>query len=433
MKKFHRVAAVAAAALVGLTGLAGFSSPASATGADCVTAAEAKYQHTFNGPAGTASIEITNGPLCAGQEQAFSLVSYTAPSAKFSVPQYVLESSTDKLTAPTGASKLTRSKLEFKVEVPECFTQVDFVFGDYIINPLTDKSDRYNDRKVGSQNGEGSRSKAVPGNPQSAWYNGGSGTCVAAPVVEALSDCDGNVTLKLINRSTSSAPFVITADNGFSKTETLAVRAEPVSVTVPAADAKNIRVTSRGTELFKGGWTKPEDCKTPEVGKPEGTVTSDCDGLTFTVKNPQNGAVVTATFTPNKGAAQTITAQPGDTKVVFFKGVEGLKVTVSNGLDVLNGEVAWTEPENCSTESSPSATPSQTPSETPSATPSETVSTSTSTSPVATTPVAGDDEDGSLPLTGSAAAGVAGGAFLLLVAGAVLFILARRRKVNFTA
>ena len=135
MKKFHRVAAIAAAALVGLSGLAGFSSPASATGAGRVTADQAKYKHTFNGPAGTASIEITNGPLCAGQEQTFSLVSYTTPSARFSVPQYVLESSTDKLTAPTGAGQLTRSKLEFKVEVPECFTQVDFVFGDVHARP----------------------------------------------------------------------------------------------------------------------------------------------------------------------------------------------------------------------------------------------------------------------------------------------------------
>lgn len=72
----------------------------------------------------------------------------------------------------------------------------------------------------------------------------------------------------------------------------------------------------------------------------------------------------------------------------------------------------------------------------PSATPSQSVpaSTSAGTSPVETTPVSGDGGgDGELPLTGSAAAGVAGGAFLLLVAGAVLYILARRRKVNFTA
>jgi LPXTG-motif cell wall-anchored protein len=424
MKKFHRAAALTAAALVGLTGLAGLSSPASATGADCVSAADAKYVHSFNGPAGTASVEITNGPLCEGQEQAFSLVSYTAPSAIFALPQYVLESSTDKFTAPTGAEKLTRSKLDFKVEVPECFTQVDFVFGDRIINPLESKDDLYNDRKVGSDKGEGSKSTPAKDQPKYAWYNGGSGTCVAEPAVEALSDCDGNVTLKLINRSTASAPFVITADNGFSKTETLAVRQEPVSVKVPAADAKNIKVTSRNKVIHEGGWTKPADCKAPEAGKPEGTVTSDCKGLTFTVKNPENGVPVTATFTPNKGEAKTVTVKPGTTEKVSFEGTQGLKVAVSGGLDVLNGEAVWTKPKDCGTPSTPVTTePEETPSET----------TSTSTSPVATTPAAGDGGDPELPLTGSAAAGVAGGAFLLLVAGAVLFILARRRKVNFTA
>jgi LPXTG-motif cell wall-anchored protein len=422
MKKFHRAAAATAAALVGLSGLAGFSSPASATEADCVKAVDAKYVHSFNGPAGTASVEITNGPLCAGEEQAFSLVSYTAPSAVFALPQYVLQSSTDKLTAPTGAAKLTRSKLDFAVEVPECFTQVDFVFGDRIINPLETKDDLYNDRKVGSDNGEGSRSTPAKDQPKHAWYNGGKGTCVAEPAVEALSDCDGDVTLKLINRSTSSAPFVITADNGFTKTETLKVRQEPVSVVIPAADAKNIKVTSRNVEIYRGGWTKPEDCKTPEAGKPEGTVTSDCDGLTFTVKNPANGVPVTAIFTPGKGEPKTVTVKPGSTEKVTFAGTEGLKVAVSGGLDVLNGEAVWTKPKDCDKPTTPVTTePEETPSET------------TPTSPVATTPAAGEGGDPELPLTGSAAAGVAGGAFLLLVAGAVLFILARRRKVNFTA
>ena len=102
----------------------------------------------------------------------------------------------------------------------------------------------------------------------------------------------------------------------------------------PAADAKNIRVTSRGTEIYQGGWTKPKDCcKTPEVGKPEATVVSDCDGLTFTVKNPKNGAVITATLTPNKGEAKTLTAQPGETKSVTFAGTEGLKVAVVGNID----------------------------------------------------------------------------------------------------
>ena len=40
---------------------------------------------------------------------------------------------------------------------------------------------------------------------------------------------------------------------------------------------------------------------------------------------------------------------------------------------------------------------------------------------------------GTLPVTGAAAGGIAGGAGLLLALGGVLFFMARRRKVKFTA
>ncbi|MEV0901690.1 LPXTG cell wall anchor domain-containing protein [Actinoplanes sp. NPDC049802] len=429
MRTTQRAAALAAGLLIGLTGLVTLGSPATA-GPDtpCTPVAEAKYRHTFDGPGGVASIELLNGPLCG--EQSFALVSYTAPSAKFATPQYVLDSSVKKFT-PAGEGELTVSKLDFKVEVPECFTQVDFVFGETIIDPLTDKSDRYNDRKVGSDRGEGARSVPVKGNPKHAWYNGGAGTCVAEPVVEALPDCTGNVQLTLINRSTFSQPFVITADGGFTKTETVKVRQEPVVVTVPAANAKNIVVKSRGSELYHGDWNKPEDCQVPEVGTPEATVASTCDALTFTVKNPENGADLEAVLTPNKGTAQTVTLQPGQTKTVVFRASEGLKVTVSGDLDVLNGEVAWEQPGDCDTPQPPAETtaPPVTEETTPPA------GEQTPSAPVTTTytSVADGGDDPALPLTGSAAASIAGGAFLLLVVGGVLFYLARRRKVDFTA
>ena len=43
------------------------------------------------------------------------------------------------------------------------------------------------------------------------------------------------------------------------------------------------------------------------------------------------------------------------------------------------------------------------------------------------------DGESGLPVTGAAAGGIAGGAAVLLAAGAVLFVMARRRKVKFTA
>ncbi|MBW6437856.1 LPXTG cell wall anchor domain-containing protein [Actinoplanes hulinensis] len=429
MRTTPRAVALAAGLLLGLTGLVALGSPATANPATpCTPVAEAKYQHTFDGPGGTATIELLNGPLCG--EQSLALVSYTAPSAKFATPQYVLDSSVKKF-GPAAKGELTVSKLDFKVEVPECFTQVDFVFGDRIIDPLTDDSDRYNDRKVGSDRGEGSRSVPVKGTPKQAWYNGGAGTCAAEPVVEALPDCAGNVQLTLINRSTFSQPFVITADGGFTKSETVKVRQEPVVVTVPAANAKNIVVKSRGNELYRGDWSKPGDCQVPEVGAPEASVASTCDALTFTVKNPENGAALEAVFTPSTGTPQTLALQPGQTKSVAFRASAGLKVTVSGDLDVLKGEVAWEKPGDCDTPQPPAETTAP-PAEEETTPPAE----QSPSAPVTTayTSVAdGGDDDGSLPLTGSAAASIAGGAFLLLVVGGVLFFLARRRKVDFTA
>ncbi|HWS38764.1 MAG TPA: LPXTG cell wall anchor domain-containing protein, partial [Actinoplanes sp.] len=249
--------------------------------------------------------------------------------------------------------------------------------------------------------------------------------------VEALSDCDGNVNLKLINRSTASEKFTITADGGFNKTQTLAVRAEPVTVTIPAANAKNIVVTSRGKELYRGEWTKPADCNVPA----EGAVATTCDGLSFVVKNPQDGTDVNVTFTPGNGEPRTVTAAPGETKTIAFPGSEGLVVTVTGDVPALNGEHKWTKPADCGGGEEPSTPAEPSPSVSTPAEPSPSVSTpaESPSASVSTTPVSGNDEDPELPLTGSAAAGIAGGAFLLLVAGAVLFILARRRKVNFTA
>ena len=57
-------------------------------------------------------------------------MSYTAPSAVFALPQYVYDSQTTSITSITST---TRS-LTFQVDVPNCYTQVDFVFGATVYN-----------------------------------------------------------------------------------------------------------------------------------------------------------------------------------------------------------------------------------------------------------------------------------------------------------
>lgn len=78
--------------------------------ASCVPATSATYRHTFDGPAGTATITAT-APLCDGERQAFTLVSYTAPSKSFGNPQFVYATHTASVTASTPSVTL-------RVDVP---------------------------------------------------------------------------------------------------------------------------------------------------------------------------------------------------------------------------------------------------------------------------------------------------------------------------
>ncbi|MBN1174201.1 MAG: Tad domain-containing protein, partial [Micromonosporaceae bacterium] len=129
-----------------------------------VTADEATYTHTFNPTdSGKATATITaDRPLIPGEEQAFSLVSYTAPASTFETPQYVYDYETKVIDSDTRT-------LTFEIDVPACYNQVDFVFGSEIVNPLTYIA--YGYKKVGEKAEPGSRSKGP-----AAWYNGGNKT-----------------------------------------------------------------------------------------------------------------------------------------------------------------------------------------------------------------------------------------------------------------
>jgi hypothetical protein len=84
--------------------------------------------------------------------------------------------------------------------------------------------------------------------------------------------------------------------------------------------------------------------------------------------------------------------------------------------------------------SSHSASPSASASASASASHSASPSASVSSSHTSGVGAAGDNgSSGGLPVTGAAAGGIAGGAAVLLAAGGVLFVMARRRKVKFTA
>ncbi|WP_406067084.1 LPXTG cell wall anchor domain-containing protein [Micromonospora sp. NBC_01638] len=135
----------------------------------------------------------------------------------------------------------------------------------------------------------------------------------------------------------------------------------------------------------------PTPTATSAPAEPVGTVESTCDKLTFTIENPADGETVTLTLTPNKGEAKTLTVKPGETGSVSFAATKGLTVTpAAEGLDDTT-PIAWEQPADC------------------------------------------DKDKPALPLTGAATGGIIAGAALLLAAGAALFVMARRRRVRFTA
>jgi hypothetical protein len=90
----------------------------------------------FDGPAGTATIKFADDlPLCEGQSQKFLLVSYYAPSVSATWPQYMFDTDVQAIDRD-------HNQIDLTVEVPACFTQVDLVFDEKLINPMVAGGER---------------------------------------------------------------------------------------------------------------------------------------------------------------------------------------------------------------------------------------------------------------------------------------------------
>ncbi|SCF32634.1 hypothetical protein GA0074695_5621 [Micromonospora viridifaciens] len=116
-----------------------------------------------------------------------------------------------------------------------------------------------------------------------------------------------------------------------------------------------------------------------------------CDKMTFIVENPAKGIPFTATLTTEKGVTKKLVSEPGKTSSVSFDAYKGLKVTVKYDVVDETETIDYTQPKDCG------------------------------------------GEGGGLPVTGPAAGAIAGGAAVLIAAGAVFFVMARRRRIRFTA
>ncbi|WP_229069448.1 hypothetical protein [Actinoplanes sp. DH11] len=133
-------------------------------------------------------------------------------------------------------------------------------------------------------------------------------------------------------------------------------------------------------------------------GEPQPIFEATCDTMTIGLDNPENGFPIDLKYETSKGEVRNVTINPGEAKSEKFSATEGFSVNLTISVTA-EGETF-----------------------------SETV-----TIPFEQAEDCEGGTGGGLPVTGAAAGGIAGGAAALLAVGAFLFVMARRRKVKFTA
>ncbi|MET7750922.1 LPXTG cell wall anchor domain-containing protein [Micromonospora sp. NPDC005367] len=377
---FRRAVAVAAGALLGLGGVATFAAPASAHHSELKVTAEC------DSATGEWVTTWTVGTVAPEGVRNYKLIKADAVSNRGEeVGQFTI----DGIQAGTVQGK------EYPYAVGEPVVGQARLANDVTEASLTVRAkwdNGFKETKAKSTSIKFSESCDKVVTPPPA---------TASPKATVTADCTGDVAVKLENgeEATKAASFTVTGADGFSKKATVEP-GEDKTVEVPAKNAGKITVTEEGQQepLFDDKPAAAEDCVKP--GEPSGGYLSTCDELIFEISNPDDGKTVTITFTPNKGEAKTLTVEPGKTGTVAFKAEEGLTVTpTGEGLDETE-PIAWEKPEECATPA-----PGQ----------------------------GGGEDEPTLPLTGAATSAIIAGAAVLLAAGVVLFLVARRRKVRFTA
>jgi len=223
-------------------------SPPAAFAAACVTADNATYRHSFDGAAGGARVTAVR-PLCAGQKQTFSLISYTTTSASFAYPQFIYDS--DRATVDAA-----HPTVHLAVMVPPCYYQVDLVFGSSLFNEVVNADSNYANLKLGAPYGVGSRSDGPYGGDAD-----GTTPCLPKPAITYRNACDGTFTATLTNDATANVDAVfIVAGQRVHVQPGQAVRAQRRSGSL------SIRDNTFTTHI--ASWERPASCGSPPPGSP---------------------------------------------------------------------------------------------------------------------------------------------------------------------
>jgi hypothetical protein len=250
---------------------------ASAAAASCVPATAATFRHSFHGPSGTATVTAVR-PLCAGQAQSFSLVSYTAPAGLF-----IYDRAQAKITS-------TRSTVNLQVAVPSCASHVYALTGTDVLSETTTGAPAYAGTTLGSVT---SRSSGP-----TARYADDSARCVPAPQVTFTNACDGTFKATVTNAASANVPVVLVAGDRLTRV------APGRSTTLPAAAGTTLTFRASNLTTYVGTWRAPTTpCSTPP--SPAATSSSPQSGLVL----PPTGSLP-ATTTPSTSPSAGAVAAP---------------------------------------------------------------------------------------------------------------------------
>lgn len=212
------------------------------------------------------------------------------------------------------------------------------------------------------------------------------------PTVKFTSRCDGTVQV-IVTNPRQNAIDVTVVGKEFTKPVTVEPGKSSDPVVVPAANASEVQVVkgANGPPIGrKYSWDAPKNCDAPDVNPK-----ASCDGRSILITNPSGNRPIEAKITAG-AEVKTVTVQPGKTETVTLdSAVPTLTATVKIGKDETT--LRFDKAKDC------------------------------------VPPPPGSGTSPTLPVTGPEAGLMAGGALGLTGIGAGLYLITRRRRIQFTA
>ena len=291
-------------------------SPPAAFAAACVTADNATYRHSFDGAAGGARVTAVR-PLCAGQKQTFSLISYTTPSASFAYPQFIYDS--DRATVDAA-----HPTVHLAVMVPPCYYQVDLVFGSSLFNEVVNADSNYANLKLGAPYGVGSRSDGPYGGDAD-----GTTPCLPKPAITYRNACDGTFTATLANDPSANidAVFIVAGQR---------VHVKPGRSAGARRRTGSLSIRDNTFTTHIASWEKPASCSSgspsvtsqpagalpPPSAAPGGPTTGPVFSDSIAPIDPtDDGGVPINTGAPTSAAAEPVSDSGSSSALIIALGV----------------------------------------------------------------------------------------------------------------